>query len=95
MKAWITAPFDDDGIEEIEIIGKPDDANLQFRRAGSPCREQSCHWYEEGVTWHRSYKAALQAARKLRAERIEKAGREIARLAALPPISNGDRGTAA
>jgi hypothetical protein len=91
MKAWITAPFDDNGIEEIKIIGKPDDANLQFYRSGSPYREQSCHWYKEGVTWHRRYDDAMRAAAKLRTERVAKASAEAARILALPPLPNGNQ----
>jgi hypothetical protein len=87
VKAWITAPFDDDGIQEIEIIGEPNDANLLFRRKGCPFgHEQSINWYREGFTWHRSYAAALEMAAEHRKTRIAKAATECARVAALPPL---------
>lgn len=86
MKAWITPPFLDEGIEEIEIIGEPRDANLQFRRRGYGGREQSCYWYIEGVSWHRTKKAAIKAAEINRAARIAKAAKEIAHVSALPPL---------
>lgn len=91
MKAWITAPFDDDGIKEIEIIGEPTDAFLQFYWKGHPYLNESYHWYREGHTWHRNYDDAVKSAYKNRSDRIAKAAAEIAHINGLAALTSKDR----
>jgi hypothetical protein len=86
MKIWITAPYDDRGIREVDTNDDPtgdvfsvDDTN--------GLRTDYYHWHTEGDGWHRTREAAVNKARQFRQQRIENAALEIARLSALAPIS--------
>lgn len=81
MKIWFTAPFDDDGIRVGELI---DYSNGILRYTRGPFLGIGA--YVEGVDWHRTYQGAVDGARKRRADRIERAIKEIAHVNALPPV---------
>ncbi len=81
MKIWVTSPFDDGGIKEMETIGDPVG---DIFRCTDGCTYQN--WYRAGRSWHRSRDAAVIAAANFRAARIARAAAEIAKLAALPAV---------
>ncbi len=89
MKLYITAPYDPDGIEEIETVCPP------YRNAFGQSvivydkgkgRTTSVDWYREGVTWHRTKKDARAAAKKFRERWIAETAKKAATIAALPPL---------
>ncbi len=85
MKIYLTLPYDPDGIEEVETTEDPkDDSRLAFIKNGTYYTSQ--WWYREGVTWHRTEEAALNAARKFREDWIKETTAEAARIANFPSI---------
>ena len=83
MKVYLTAPFDDNGVEEIDVEGEPSDAFIVWNGGRTWARR----WYKEGFTWHRDREAAIAKAKEFRDARIFKGTQEISRLAQLPEIA--------
>jgi hypothetical protein len=79
---YVTQPFDDDGISVLTVVGDP--SGDCFGTTDGTYYE---YWFREGVTWHRTKKAAIKAATAFREKRIKEAAALIARLTALPPPS--------
>ena len=89
MKIWLTLPFNDNGIEEVELIEGPDDGCLRYWRGPGRNLDEG---RKEGVDWHRTYEGAIAGALTWRTKRIEAALKEISHVNALPPLSPADRG---
>ena len=85
MKIWLTSPFDDNGIREIDTDSDPVGDIFSYTADGLTITYQN--WYKEGKTWHRTKAAAIVAAENFRLKRIADAVRTIAHLSSLAPIS--------
>ena len=84
MKLWLTAPYDPDGIEEIEATWGPDkNGHFAFNNG----RTVSSGWYVEGHTFHRNRKTAIKKAREHRAKWLAKTEQAASTIASLPPIN--------
>lgn len=81
MKIWLTARYDPNGIEEIEIDGEP---NGDVWTSGYMT---NFGWYREGYSWHRTEKAAVEMARQHRANWIAETTAEAAKVSQLPAIA--------
>ncbi len=86
MKLYLTAPYDPDGIEEIETTCPPYYQFGQSVLVYDGGRQISAGWYTEGVTWHRTRKDAVAAAKKFRMKWIAETAAKATEIAALPPI---------
>lgn len=85
MKLYLTRPFDDAGIEEIDV---DDDFNLSagyysYVKRGIRCTQWGA---VEGRDFHTDRKAALECAAKYRRERIAKLAADLANVTALPAL---------
>lgn len=85
MKGFITLPFHDDGIREVEILSAHSNGTLSYSDGGG-CVCYSFGWLVEGATWHRKRKDAVKTAKIHRQNRIAEAAKELHRLIELPPI---------
>ena len=85
MKIWLTARYDPKGIEEAEVTDDSTDANLIF--LGDKLGQRSHNWFIEGVSWHRTKEAAVEAARQHRANWIKETTERAAEVAAFPSIA--------
>lgn len=84
MKIWLTPPYADEGLTEVETVGEPNGDVFTYTENGF--QHTAVNWFREGSTWHRTKDAAAEAATRFRYKRIAAATAEVARLAALPPI---------
>ena len=84
MKIWLTPPYSDDGIEEVDTIADP--VGDTFSVVSNRWRIDYVNWFREGATWHHTREKALAAAQEFRRQRIENAALEAARLVLLPAI---------
>ena len=85
MKIWLTAPYDDQGIKEVEP--ETDPVGNCFSVIDHGQRTWYNEWFHEGLTWHRTKEAAVAAAEEFRLHRIQEAADTVARLARLPPVA--------
>ena len=85
MKIWITAPFDDRGVEEMDTLEDP--AGDVFSTDHGSHVSTYRHWHKEGEGWHRTHEAAIAKAIEFRAERIAKAQATIDHVNALPLLA--------
>ena len=86
MKIWLTQPYDPDGIEEAEVTDDSTDAAMIFI-GGKKAGAFSQYWFIEGTSWHRTKDAAVETARRHRANWLKKTTEEAARVASLPGIA--------
>lgn len=83
MKGYITYPFDDRGVQQVDVISATD-KSVRFRDGFGYV---TSIWNLEEDRFHTEKDEALKAAERLRATRIRKATDEISRLRALAPVS--------
>ena len=84
MKIYLTAPYDPNGIEEIDTIGAPDGDVFSWVDRGT--FRTSFYWFTEGVTWHRTKKAAIKAAKRFRVKWIKEVTTRASEITSLPPV---------
>jgi hypothetical protein len=75
MKIYLTAPYDPDGIEEIDTFDDPRGDVFSWKGKDG-IQHTSYFWFREGATWHRTKRAALAAAKNFRKQWIVKARAE-------------------
>lgn len=86
MKLWLTAPYDPNGIEEIDTVQGPDNCGC-FRYLKKGLIWQSSNWFREGFSFHRTREAAVEKAREHRAKWLRERAAELTMVASLPEIN--------